>query len=237
MRLPSASPWPAVVSIQGPGGDSGFHAHHALHLLLCTGGALRIRTRERGAGQTACGVLTAPDVPHAIDARGAEVALVFVDPESAVGAALHGSMGAAPVRLFDEKERDALLAGGVNEAIARLAGDASRARAMHPRVRRVLRAIHESPPGADVSLASLAAIASLSEGRLMHAFTESVGIPLRPYLSWLKVQRAAAAMAKRAPLARAAIAGGFADAAHMSRTFKRMFGMTPAMLRSQLVAP
>ena len=65
----------------------------------------------------------------------------------------------------------------------------------------------------------------------MHAFTESVGIPLRPYVRWLRLQRAATAIVTGTPLSLAAAEAGFSDAAHMSRTFKQMFGMTPSALQ------
>ena len=56
-------------------------------------------------------------------------------------------------------------------------------------------------------------------------------LPVRPYLAWLRLQRAAAAIVAGTPLATAALDAGFADAAHMSRTFRRMLGMAPSMLR------
>jgi AraC-like DNA-binding protein len=62
----------------------------------------------------------------------------------------------------------------------------------------------------------------------MHAFTAEVGIPLRPYLRWLKLERAATALATGAGLSDAAHAAGFSDAAHTTRTFRRMHGVTPA---------
>jgi len=71
----------------------------------------------------------------------------------------------------------------------------------------------------------------LSPGRLMHAFTESIGIPLRPYLAWLRVQRAACAILEGASLTEAAHIAGFSDAPHMYRTFKRRLGITPSALR------
>ncbi|HEX4462935.1 MAG TPA: helix-turn-helix domain-containing protein, partial [Polyangia bacterium] len=116
-------------------------------------------------------------------------------------------------------------------AVALLGGEPSAARPIHPRVRRILRRLREQSAIDDVSLAALSDSAGLSPGRLMHVFTESVGIPLRPYVLWLKLQRAAAAIAGRLPLARAASAAGFADAAHMSRTFRRMLGLSPSALR------
>jgi methylphosphotriester-DNA--protein-cysteine methyltransferase len=44
--------------------------------------------------------------------------------------------------------------------------------------------------------------------------TKEVRIPLRPYLRWLKLERAASAIADGAMLSEAAYAAGFADAAH-----------------------
>ncbi len=113
---------------------------------------------------------------------------------------------------------------------------AARRRTVHPRVRRVLAQLRTFPVDGDASLEALARGVRLSPGRLMHAFTESIGVPLRPYIAWLKLQRAAASIAGGASLSDAAAAAGFADAAHMSRTFRRMFGMTPSALRAQIVA-
>jgi transcriptional regulator GlxA family with amidase domain len=105
-------------------------------------------------------------------------------------------------------------------------------RHVHPRVRRLLRRLAaEDASAQEMSLDALAAAVGLSPGRLMHVFTASVGIPLRPYLAWLRLQRAAGAIVAGASVTDAAAAAGFADAAHMSRTFRRMFGVPPSNLR------
>jgi AraC-like DNA-binding protein len=214
-----------------------------MHLVLGLDGPLRVRA-GRGPWSELPGVLTAPDVPHAIDASGREVLLVFLDPESEAGAALKTSL-AGPFRALSATECEALArdadpmrlmgsegAGWTRRAVEILgAGSALPPRAMHPRVRKLLRLLSQLPPEEDTSLAALAEQVRLSPGRLMHAFTESIGLPLRPYLSWLRLQRAAAAIVSGMPLGEAAHAAGFADAAHMSRTFRRMLGMTPSVLR------
>jgi transcriptional regulator GlxA family with amidase domain len=216
-----------------------------MHLMVCARGTLRVQAGPRRPWRVAAGVLTAPDQPHAIDASGAEILLVFVDPESAAGVALAAAL-AEPVRLLDDAER-ARLAGGdpmaimgqggaawIDGAIAALGGPrAAPRRPATARVRRVVRLLQELPPEADRSLAGLAAAVGWSPGRLMHAFSEEIGIPLRPYVAWLRLQRAAAAIVGGAALADAAFAAGFADAAHMSRTFRRMFGMPPSLLRAR----
>jgi AraC-like DNA-binding protein len=210
---------------------------------------LAVTTGPRSRPRRAGAVLTAPDAPHAVDARGTRALVVFVAPESDAGARLRAAHGADAVELVRGGAADrvrALLAPGpaladperaVREALS--LGDASipAPPGSHPGVKRVLRFLRDAPPGADVSLATLAAIAGLSPGRFMHAFTAAVGIPLRPYLRWLRLERAGAALAAGAPLGEAAYAAGFADAAHMSRTFKRMFGVSPSDVkrRSQSV--
>ena len=61
----------------------------------------------------------------------------------------------------------------------------------------------------------------------MHAFTDSLGIAVRPYILWLRVQRACSELSNGASVTQAAVRAGFSDAAHLSRTFRRMLGTTP----------
>lgn len=234
-ELDEAPVWPPILATFGPGGSSAEHAHHAMHLVLAREGSLRIRTGKRTVETP--GVLTAPDTAHAIDASGCEVLLVFVDPESEAGARLAASFDGA-YRVIDEATRTRLMVDQSDamswgaRVVDQLAGLDRVVRAMHPRVRVVLRHLRALPAGADTSVAELARVAKLSESRLVHAFSDSVGIPLRLYLLWLKLQRATVAIVLGEPLGRAAAAAGFADAAHMTRTFKKMFGMAPSALRA-----
>lgn len=61
-----------------------------MHVVVALEGELRV---DWGEGRrTAAGVVTAPDVAHAIDGRRTEVMLVFLDPADV----RHASLGAAP---------------------------------------------------------------------------------------------------------------------------------------------
>jgi AraC-like DNA-binding protein len=103
-----------------------------------------------------------------------------------------------------------------------------RSRRIHPRVQRVLAYLQEQELDRHhTSLMWLALIAKLSPSRLMHVFTESLGIPLRPYLLRLRVQRAAGALAAGHSVTEAAHVAGFADGPHLTRTFRRILGATP----------
>lgn len=211
-----------------------------MHLILALEGELVVEVD--GKQRRAAGVVTAADVPHAIDATGTQVLLVFLDPESAVGASLQTTF-APPVRLLTPAEREALrvdplevmLEDGVawaRRAVTVLGGTSlPPVRRVHPKVRKLLRHLQTVSPDSPQSLEALAKVVGLSPGRLMHAFTESIGIALRPYLVWLKLQRAAVAIVSGESLGSAAQSAGFSDSAHMSRTFRQMFGVTPSAMR------
>lgn len=99
------------------------------------------------------------------------------------------------------------------------------------RVQRAVELIHQSS-GKPLSAVSLARQVNLSESRFRHLFGEQIGIPVRSYLLWARIRRAVRLLADQArSLAEVAALSGFADQAHMTRSFKRMFGVTPALLR------
>src|SRR4051794_41042523 len=108
-RLPPMSiatpAWPPLLASLGIGARSSPHAHHGMHFVVAAHGELEVRA---GASSLAMpGVLTAPDVSHALDARDREVLLVFVDPESDAGSALTAALP-GPVRALDAADRAAL---------------------------------------------------------------------------------------------------------------------------------
>ena len=67
----------------------------------------------------------------------------------------------------------------------------------------------------------------LSPSRFLHLFTTSIGVPLRPYVLWLRLPCGARELARGKSVAGAAHAAGFSDAAHFTRTFRRMIGASP----------
>jgi AraC-like DNA-binding protein len=247
---PYVEAWPPMLAVRGPGLCGALHAHHAMHFVVAVDGELRIRTSDRGRWTTAAGVLTAPDIPHAIDARGVDQVIVFCDPESETGAALRQSLP-GPLRFMSSAERAELVPGvedpgsfastdaheWVRRAATTLGLTLPESRpVLHSVVRKLLARLRTSGLEDDMSLEGLAEALGLSPSRLMHVFTESVGIPLRPYLAWLRVQRSACAILAGASVTDAAHVAGFADAAHMSRTFKRKLGFPPSALRRMRVS-
>src|SRR5262249_7866040 len=102
---------------------------------------------------------------------------------------------------------------------------------IHPRVNRVLKYLRKKLwISDDFSLKTLAGISGLSQSHFMHIFTKSVGVPLRPYILLLRLQRAACDLIDGAPVPSAAHSAGFFAGAHFTRTFRRMLGLTPTDL-------
>jgi AraC-like DNA-binding protein len=106
-----------------------------------------------------------------------------------------------------------------------------RPRPLQPAVQRTLKYLRNGGlQHRRLSANGLSQIAQLSPSRFQHVFTESLGIPLRPYVRWLRVQLAMGALAAGCPITEAAHGAGFADAAHLTRTLRRTLGHTPGEL-------
>lgn len=83
----------------------------------------------------------------------------------------------------------------------------------------------------DTTLGELAAGLGLSYHRMSHLFTQAVGLPFRQWCAFARTQRAAQQF--KAPLTLTGIAheAGYADSAHLSRTWQRAYGLSPSFVR------
>jgi AraC-like DNA-binding protein len=84
----------------------------------------------------------------------------------------------------------------------------------------------------DLDLRLLAAALRVSPDRLTHVVSEQTGMPLRRHALWHRVLRVLDAGARPAALAAAAADAGFADHAHMTRSFRRFLGRAPSEFRA-----
>jgi len=222
-----------------------FHAHHAVQVTVALRGGFTLESRDRQVGGAAAAV--APDTEHAFEGEGL-VAQLFVDPEGRPGRALQRALfsdatlvpilspqlGGMPARLlagFEASDRsDASLIELGRELLALLAPGSERDERPEARVRRMsawAAARLETP----VSLVDAAAHVGLSTGRARHLFVEKTGLPFRTYLLWLRLMRAVELFSAGSSLTDAAHGAGFSDSSHLSRTFRRMFGIAADSLR------
>jgi AraC-like DNA-binding protein len=214
------------------------HRHHVLEVFISLDEALGLSDGSRT--WRAKTIVVEADVPHKI--KDAECCLVLmVESESAVGRRLRAVwLRGRHAAVIPDK----LLAGfrreyrglrrrdcGAGEAVSigsriirALAGeiDAPPAR-VDPRIEQT-RSLLDLPSERDISVRELSARVNLSAGRLTHLFSDRIGVSIRYYRLWRRMRDALGLIAADRNFTDAAHAAGFADAAHLSRTFRRMFG-------------
>ena len=116
---------------------------------------------------------------------------------------------------------------GLDEAFAAFGLTARRPR--DDRISRVVREIERSPD-AFARLQDAAALACLSPSRFRARFDAELGLPFRRYRLWRRMAAVMRAIAAGSTLTQAAHTAGFASLAHLSSTFRRMFGLTASDL-------
>jgi AraC-like DNA-binding protein len=78
-----------------------------------------------------------------------------------------------------------------------------------------------------ISLEDMGKATGYSVYQLIRMFRRDLGMTPHAYLMRLRIDHAAARLAKGDTIAGAAAEAGFADQSHMTRHFKRVFGTTP----------
>lgn len=235
-RIALGAGWAAF---DGSTGDNRIHAHHALQLVLASRGTVTASVAGKGE-ITAPGLLIDADLPHRVASGPAWI--LFVDRESRIGEALAMTC-VQGLRVLTRQQCSAALdlwpqsgAADLGPLLAALGAQVPVRTATGHGIDRVRRVI-ETLPGRrhlNTTLAALAGEASLSASHFRHRFRTMVGMPLRPYLRWLKLHRALSSAAAGADLSRAAQDAGFADGAHLSRTMQRHFGVPPMAILAAL---
>lgn len=220
--------------------ETGFHAHHAIQMTLSlSSGTVRFRSAGED-WQNYTAVIIAAHHSHAFEAHGEQVALIFTEPESREGRHLReryrtGVSSLDEVMFKDEVTAlaaayadgsgDDKIAACARAIIAKIAPtEVMPPRPLDKRIERAIEILRERL-GGTVTMAEIAEAVYLSPERFRHLFLKETGIRFRPYVLWLRIEVALAAYAAGNSLTEAAYAGGFADSAHLSRTFKRMFGV------------
>lgn len=84
----------------------------------------------------------------------------------------------------------------------------------------------------DLGLQTLAALAELSPKHFARAFRQSTGLPPHQWVVLRRVERAQALLATGSATAEIALACGFADQSHLTTTFRKVVGTTPARWRA-----
>jgi AraC-like DNA-binding protein len=111
-----------------------------------------------------------------------------------------------------------------NDLLRSLSNGATNVEPSSPKMTEIMR-ILRSLPEKRISAEELARRIGLSESRLAHVFKAETGIPLRRFLLWLRLMEAVKRIFQGMAFTDAAYEAGFADSAHLSRTYKSMTGL------------
>ena len=254
-RLEPLASWAPLVYFWDGGwigvGDSGPgqvppHAHHAIQICLGLSGPLRLRpAEEEGAEWTEmAGGVVLPDVPHAFDGLSSTIAMIFIDPECAEGRWLRDSTDAPILALsreayaehvpelmaFRDRRPSAAEAARIINAVVRsLCAGPPPLKKVDARITQALEKIRREDVR-KMSLEDAAKSVFLSPSRFAHLFKDEVGLPFRRYLLWRKLSRAMEEFGRGANLTNAAHAAGFSDSAHLTHTWRQMFGIPPTAM-------
>ena len=228
-------------------GVTPMHAHYAIQIGFGPTRGICFRPNDREPWTEYEGVVIASRQPHTMDATHIPLnAIIFIEPERREGRALterFGSDGisALPPELladvgpalftaWQEERSAAALIAGAQRVVRKLTGGVEPSVVSDERILRAIAYIN-SHLDAPLALEDVAEVAFLSPSRFRHLFVEQTGEALRPYILWRRFVRVWELMQAGESLSAAAHSAGFADAAHLSRTSRRMFGFPPSMLQ------
>lgn len=215
------------------------HLHHAFEIVVSQQifsvviGERRLRVR---------GVLIRPDIVHSIGSKSLTISIYF-EAHSNLGRAVLQSLGGRQtIQLRGTQIREILdffklpITAGESMPFleTKLIGKvlmASSSNNIDLRIKRVMDYIDQTFVK-KTDFATIRTIACLSESRLIHLFKMEVGIPIRNYITWRRLQEVIRLVGDGHNLSTAAHKGGFTDAAHLNRAFVAAFGLNPsAVLR------
>lgn len=225
----------------GPGHRADLHAHHAVQFCIGLEGPMSVRSSPGDNAMQWDGCVVAPEQDHEFDAGGTAVALLYVEPEGRDGRRVAATVGLTGIAALDDavvqRVRTVLGAGVARDRAAdRLIDDISVAvgldvasRPLDARIRRAVQRLQQCR-GTFPSGTVVAAEVGVSPDRFRHLWLQEIGLAYRRYVLWLRLRAALMARSRGLSLTEAAHEAGFADSAHLSRTFRRLLGIAPSAM-------
>ena len=226
-------------TFSGHSGDNAPHQHLAVQLVVAHKKNVRINIADQGEIESPA-VVISPNIQHQL-LPGMGL-LIYLGPESVLGHALTQRCVNGYLTLDDSTRKRMLTAAlnkhglGLIHAIATCLSLSMQQPIANTAPDRIEQLLASLPHRSELpkTLHQLAIEACLSPSRLRHRIVSIVGLPFRPYIRWLRLQKALKLATSGYSLTQAAHAAGFADAAHLSRTMRRHFGISLSTLLGAL---
>ncbi len=237
--------WDEQAIFLGRAADASLHESPAIKVCVALEQSFALRTHEDDTFTNYESAIIAPGQPHAIDGRHNRMVMLLLAPETKLAqplAPIFSKKGITRLTTeavtkiraifadFDER----LAAGDVDNICQQMVAAIDNGESL-PIDSRVAQSIEWIRASRDegISVQEIAAGVELSESRFSHLFTENVRVPVRRYLLWLRLRDAMHLFAKGESLTEVAHEAGFADSAHLTRTFRSLLGIAPSALTKE----
>jgi AraC family transcriptional regulator len=228
--------------------ENSFHKVHSALIIILIDQISEITT-ESGQVIKYSGILVPPNIIYKNKAVHAFLLILQIDPDSVYFNSLktlldQGITTFDPTKIPDLGERiEKIIKESATDAevlylkksiVDTIAEEFQYTKTTQPLDNRVLLAIDYLKNLSDLTentnLAYLAKLVGLSPDRFRHLFTENMGVSIRRYILYLRIRKTAFYLNQGMNLTRAAHNSGFADHAHLSRTFREMYGNNPSSM-------
>jgi AraC-like DNA-binding protein len=242
------------VAIVSPIFEGQQHSHHYVQIGISQSAPIQISS---GAVTTDIqAYLILPNIPHRLKTQANRCVTLLLDPYSRFGKNI--------IHQFSQHESKAILATGVyslelkaclnyleellalfktqdsipyEKSLMQLLQSLSycnfESGSKDPRIDKAL-ILMENSDLTHIKLHEIATQLALSPSRFTHLFSQHMGLPFRSYIRYLRCSRVIEQLSQGASLTTAAYASGYSDAAHLSREFKSLFGISPKLIKKNL---
>jgi AraC-like DNA-binding protein len=230
----------------GFGLDSDMHKHTAVQLGFSLGEPFRIEYPDKSDYDACYIFLIKPGLPHKILAAETPAFFLWIEPESRLGHQLlrlpsncipnrlaieQITVMTTPDKLRSCEQAKFLFHQLISYVLPTYFETNGSSTTLDDRVVRVIDYIKEERTfSRTASITQLAERVHLSSSRLRHIFNQHMDISLKQYILWHRLLNSLEIVLKTDSLTQAAYESGFADAAHMSRTFHQTFGLKPSQV-------
>jgi AraC-like DNA-binding protein len=205
------------------------HIHYAMEIVCSTEGTFSVDV-DGTKYESLQSIIIPPNLPHSFSCPDATCNLLFLDPISPLGSYFMQRYNLVSCKdvLCNVPTAELFHGRGEFDMSQLLTAAKEKSRDyLDDRIRSCIQAIDTRFADENVTLSELSGVSFLSESRLAHLFKEQLGISVHQYVLWRKIILAVSKSRSGMSLTSCAHAVGFADSAHFSKAFVRMFGIKP----------